>query len=778
MSNCSACTDSGTSRENYERERWNAHQKILADSINDTARMARASLTLVMLAALYLFLTLLASSDEQLLRESDVVVPQINIGISITTNYVIAPLIFLYLHAQTLFLLSILARKIQRFIWTSNNGPTVPASSSIRQLGGTEEHWNWLSAFVFVQQFRPIGDHPRLSLVRLWLSRKLFGISIVAIPVVLLFLIDLSFVRYQSVYITNIHHSILILDIISTTWFIIYTEWLRREETLQTLEANRMFWIKAAIATIGVCMLLLYAQPPQFGGSGTTNERVDVWKKSKGEKLSPEKRPFDFILCGFLNISYCRYIDVNGELLANLGIELPDDTGTKKAHAEPLDLAERELRYACFRSAKLHHLDLRSADLRGADFGSAKIYNSNLSKAKLHDANFIDAELNGIDISLAKLRSANLSGAELRDADIRGAELYYTNLSDMKGPNTKGCVPHEGYKLRSKDKITEENKGNTKLHGADLRFAKLHGADLKNADLHGADLRYAELHGADLEGAKLHGANLSYAKLYGANLKNVELDGADLGNAKFAGSSGAPKSWKFVWMSDTTTFFPFYDPDSPKDHVGKDSFIRISLEKDSFIKKSVDIFRKRIEMEDIKDDWKEKSVMKYAKLLEDKIKENSWRDSYMMPDSQDMIHLVCNWCDDFPWRILDQSIEPFRKLSADDDKGYWKARSGWVADFACRDEYNARIVLKRWNSETPLSNIKPKNHCMAISTIVRALNERKEGKKEECFGLHTLPNDEWLEFLSSTRNRMEQLKEELIHGQCGGIPKTDRRVGR
>ena len=646
----------------------------LADSINDTARMARASLVLVMLVALYLSLTLLSSTDEQLLRESDVAVPQINIGVSIKTNYTIGPLIFLYLHIQTLFLLSVLARKIRGFTETS----------------AEKRHWNWLSAFIFVQLFRPIDEHSRItSQVRRWLSMILCCISIAVIPVLLLIVIDLSFVRYQSVFITNSHHWILVLDVISVIMFSMYIIWLYEKRIRKTLCKNSilgniidrsmlLLCVASMLLFLLVCILQFNIQPLQFDRSETANVRADIWKEDENKYLS--KNLLGFVLCDWLDVS-CRYhIDVNGELLANPGIVLPDDTGTKRVHAERLDLAERKLRYACFRSTELHHVDLRSADLSGADFGSAKIYNSNLSNAELHDAIFADATLNSVDIAKAKLHGANLSGAELRNADIAGAELYGANLSNTQGIGTKGCVPSDDENTGDED-TGSYNKSNTILHGADLRFAKLRDANLEGAELHGANLSFADLHGANLRGAELYGANLRNANLHGVDLEGAKLDGADLGNAKLEDSFGAPKSWNFVWMPNTSSL------------TG---------------------------MEDVRIYWEEESVT----------------------------------------------------------KSIWEDRSEWAADFACRDEYNARVVLKRWNSETPLSNIKPKSRCMAISTIVRALKVRKGGKEEECLGLHNLPNDEWLEFLSSTRNWMEQLKEEIIHGQCGGIPKTDRRVGR
>ena len=57
----------------HEEQRARLHR--LADSINDTARMTRTSLSLMLLVALYLGLTLVASTDENLLLNGQVTPP-------------------------------------------------------------------------------------------------------------------------------------------------------------------------------------------------------------------------------------------------------------------------------------------------------------------------------------------------------------------------------------------------------------------------------------------------------------------------------------------------------------------------------------------------------------------------------------------------------------------------------------------------------------------------------------------------------------------------------
>ena len=186
----------------------------LVDSINDTARMARATLALLLMTALYLGFMLSSSSDENLLLNTQVAVLQVGFGVPLEESYKFAPPIFLYLHVQVLFLLYILHGKVGRFERTMGPaGLRIPDSRR-------EEYWNCLSAFAFVQLLRrdhsPPGSSPSprtSSSPSPLVSRLLMWISIEAIPLLLLILVDLSFVRYQSPGTTWSHHVICLLGL-------------------------------------------------------------------------------------------------------------------------------------------------------------------------------------------------------------------------------------------------------------------------------------------------------------------------------------------------------------------------------------------------------------------------------------------------------------------------------------------------------------------------------------------------------------------------------------
>ncbi len=188
----------------HRNEARNAHLRALADSINDTARMARATLTLALVVALYLGVTLLSSTDLNLFLNGQVVLPQVGTGVSVVQSYIFAPPVFVYLHVQALFMLGVLARTVQAY----DRALEDEGITRDRQ----DEYWDWLSAFAFVQLFRLQHAiwHP---------SRLLSWLGTNVVPLGLLFAVSMSFVRYQSESITWFHHGLFIADLIFVAGF-------------------------------------------------------------------------------------------------------------------------------------------------------------------------------------------------------------------------------------------------------------------------------------------------------------------------------------------------------------------------------------------------------------------------------------------------------------------------------------------------------------------------------------------------------------------------------
>ena len=84
--------------------------RTLTDSINGNANVARTVIALLLLLALYLFLTLVASTDKNLLLDGQVLLPQLGVGLAVSISYVLAPPVFLYLHLHAMLVLATLTR--------------------------------------------------------------------------------------------------------------------------------------------------------------------------------------------------------------------------------------------------------------------------------------------------------------------------------------------------------------------------------------------------------------------------------------------------------------------------------------------------------------------------------------------------------------------------------------------------------------------------------------------------------------------------------------------
>ncbi len=448
-----------TGLETNTREARHARLRSLADSVNDTARTARNSLSLLLIVALYLVLTLISSTDENLLRNGQVVLPQVGVGISVAQSYIFAPLVFLYLHAQLLFLLRVLAQKVRAFELALKEEFPGAASPNKQR----EECRDWLSAFTFVQrlQLPPGGLH---------MSKALAWLGVEAIPVVLLFVLDLSFVRYQSDWITWIHHIVFVVDLMLLTWFNwqvfgggLWGLWANLTSFFRTLcervtkilgqpgisvrerplHTERRPWeiLKPTWGAVAFCMALLLifaAHPPSFDPKTVEKDRESIWGWDESVGLLKTfwdgKNLLDAGPCKRWGLA-CRYLSVSNRrrvVVQTRGMSGPkaDEPGDKSFAT--MDLAGRNLRFANFQYAQLRGVDFRAARLQGANLRRARLQGANLRRAQLQGADLGRARLQNANLREAQLQNATLWRAQLQNATLGRAQLQNANLGGAR----------------------------------------------------------------------------------------------------------------------------------------------------------------------------------------------------------------------------------------------------------------------------------------------------------------------------------------------------------
>ena len=775
------------------REAQRARLHRLADSINDTARMARTSLSLVLLVALYLGLTLVASTDENLLLNGQVTLPQAGVGISVAQSYIFAPPIFFYLHIQLLFLLSVLARKVRTFeAALKEEFPDAFLPSLQNKIEAKrEECWEWLSAFAFVQLFRRTSEMPHVLKLG---AGTLAWFGIEAVPLALLFVIDISFVRYQSAGITWSHHCIFILDLVSIIIFnrlvflrrnriwgsasvsvavpgnagvlpafgvdqrpaflgricrlMPYRIWWKRLRGLSAIRSNwwilvrsakvmpAWLWISArGIVAIGMVFLLIYAaHPPRFDPATVES----IWR-GRGRTVKNDQRS----IWWERGKKFWQAVRGDGENLLDagpchwwgFGCRYLDVSNKWLLGAQPEDLVapiSDEITPETFRDIRRFHLgspDLARRKLRFARFESVYLRGVDLREAELQGANLRGAELQGANLDRAGLQGAWLVGAKLQRANLEGAGLQGADLERAELREAN---------LDSAD-LQRAWLVRADLQGARLERADLQGASLVRADLQGANLNWAELQGANLGGAELQGAWLVGAKLQGANLRWTDLQGANLRGAKLQGANlrraklqGANLRGAALQGSEgePTSWFLTWMPDVSFDFSDSPEQWLQKLLSDG--------------IKDIKVAWREELTL--GQYLEERLERYLKGDSKIFdgvePEDKD---LVFHTRKDKKWP------------SAPDVNSncYWSAWAKWTADFACENEYTARSSLQRWSSPNWTSMWLMLEHSVtslgqeipewAKETIRGAILKALE--RPECPGLHALTEDEWKRFV-------------------------------
>lgn len=485
---------------------------------------------------LYLAVTVGATTHEQLLRESPVGLPILNVEIPLFGFYWIAPALFVLLHFNLMLQFHLLSQKLRRLQAAIRE---LPLSQRKLQLTG-------LDSFAFSHML--IGEHHS------WLFRTLFRfiiwITVIILPIALLLGVQVRFLPYHDADTTTAHRFLILLDLL-----LLVVIWPQVVLGAGGQADQRTLWraagtlrdvaVSLVAILVGLASLFVFTfpaahgqrmaddgicAPPELIGDPMEAVLLDPdcglaptflaswWSESPMPRVEDcgvgfqEERPEPVIFGPTLwLLQELPFVTRNLEVTeTNLVSAWPSDEqlakfGEGKAwqnFGQPIALRGRDLRYGRFRASTMVHADLRGADLQGTDLLVA-----DLQGAALHAANFQGANLGDANLQGAVLHKAELQGACLTSVNLQGAGLVGANLQDanLHVANLQGAL------LPTAD-----------LRGANLRAANLQGADLR-ANLQDADLGNADLQGADLEGANLEGTVLLGANLQGADLRRTRL---------------------------------------------------------------------------------------------------------------------------------------------------------------------------------------------------------------------------------------------------------------
>jgi uncharacterized protein YjbI with pentapeptide repeats len=480
------------------------------DAVNQAANRSRGLWLGYIALVAYLFITVGAVTHRDLMLQSPVRLPVLNVDLPLVGFFAVAPLFFLINHFYLLLNLLGLSRRIQEFNAATEAAglPEKPEKTERRRL----------DTFVIVQMLGGTKEE-RQDLTGLML-RVIAWITLVIAPVTLLLFIQLQFLPHQSEALTWWHRIALLIDLILIS---IFWPAIRKDGRPRFLLANPALLASFPIVLFS-CLVATFPGERADGGPKATDwkqEQDSVYWTVKAIVFGSLVGPPDERWPGLPFLSRTLHLADNQALIDYDTF----DKIRRRYTGDDRDLDpwdERQTPWQSQRTLSLRSRNLRGAvfdrsDLRNADFEATKLQGASLDNARLQGALLIDARLQG-----ASLNGARLQGALLTDARLQGASLIGARLQG---------VPLDRARLQGAELIA------AKLQGASLDGARLQGASLTRARLQGASLVGARLQGASLDGARLQGASLDGAWLQGASLNGAKLQGTLLGNAKLQGAA-------------------------------------------------------------------------------------------------------------------------------------------------------------------------------------------------------------------------------------------------
>jgi uncharacterized protein YjbI with pentapeptide repeats len=464
-----------------------------------------------------------------LLLQSPVKLPFLNIEFPLLAFFFIAPLIFLISHAYTLIHFVLLAVKTKAFhrelrsqIADSPNNPTAAdVRKKLRQR---------LPSDIFVQFLA--GPENIRGGVFGSLLKLIWWMTLVVGPIALLLLFQIQFLPYHDPRVTWTHRILLLIDLALVWW--LWRKILSGRDDLRGWR-SRKTWAKTSFALVPTAFVFVvswfvatipgeWRGPPYLWLAPIEPVSFNKWLFS-GEVNSITRRRTSW----FSNTLVLPGLNIYEALKI-------DDPKKLEWREHIFDLRGRHLEGALFYGANLTKVDLTGASLQDANLQEAQLQGASLYKAEVQGASLYKTQLPG-----SNLREAQLQGVNLYKAQLQGADLGYAQLQGAR----LGAAQLQGasfYKARLQGSDLREaqlqgvNLYKAQLQGADLREAQQQGAALRHVKLQGANLFAAQLQGADLRFAKLQGAKLFAAQLQGADLSEAELQGADLGYAQLQGA--------------------------------------------------------------------------------------------------------------------------------------------------------------------------------------------------------------------------------------------------
>jgi uncharacterized protein YjbI with pentapeptide repeats len=463
----------------------------LIQAINDAAKAAQTWLLAFTGIGLYLIAMSISASDEDLFLGHTVAISQLGVQLPAVVSFTLGPIIFLLLHAYTLIRFDMLSANLRQF-------QTELAAQHLSE--SNQERCRQLLANVEFVQMLVV---PRGSPLNSRLFPLVSWILIGAFPVVVLLILAISAIRFQSEAVRWAQFTCLVADLCFLSWFT--SRLWSTSNQAPFIRLRQIVRIPAIAFIVGALDLLWLGVPTGSDTDVRTTEYLPKWHTRdfvSAAMLPTIKQPLDRLLCPALHFG-CRYLDVSKRSLFATVVWNKSAVAQLRSGNYSVDakwgiegpvLVKRNLRFANLDEAELFGADLRGSDLtrasltdariQGADFSGATLTEADLSFAHLQGSKFEHASAPGIKIAHADLRACSFKGADLAGADF--------SMADAEAAN--------------------------------FQFATLLGVDMSLTDLRVATLDHSDLMGSDFTSARVWRTSWDEADIELADLSDLHFE--------------------------------------------------------------------------------------------------------------------------------------------------------------------------------------------------------------------------------------------------------------
>ncbi len=501
----------------------------LLEAVNRSSDTAHTAWLIFMGIMTYLMIAVAGVTHINLLLETPVALPILQVDIPLTQFFQFAPIVLVLFHLGVVSQLVLLARKALEF------------DHAIRLLETSDRRSHPLRLELHNLFFVQAIAGPSRSKVMGSFLHLMSWLTLVILPVVLLLYIQVVFLPYHDAVITWTHRVSLIVDVLM---LVLIGVFLMRAETsffkafFRTTASHPVSFLLTTVV-LGMVTMFSFFVATIPGENLDAVGRQFFWQMDQSDNIAGPK---------YYSSALVPLIPVNAEgalfgiFRRNLVVTDADLVSDRDVtEGEPtLKLRNRDLRYARLDRSDMHQADLTGADLSEASLDGTDLRNASLQcgeldalrlradriKAKCVRAvatKFARAELSGALMTGIDARGASFEEAILEDADIVEADLAGANFSQARldKANLTGGVQAQG-----------ANFAIASLQGTNMNGARLFGADFRWASMQAVILDYARLEGALLEGSDMEAASLYKSYLQGADFKGAKLTAADLRGSK------------------------------------------------------------------------------------------------------------------------------------------------------------------------------------------------------------------------------------------------------